>query len=153
MTQEEARLLVTFDGSEASKQIFPSAVRLAQKMRGSAVLLRVHHPPRDVWAHPDAEYREQELARVQAEWKQELESVAGELRAMGVTVLAESRMLGTRWNVSGEILAVADEYDADLICMATHGENPVRRFFAGSTALDVLANSKRPVVFLSVREE
>ena len=153
MTQEEARLLVTYDGSEASKHIFRSAVNLAQKMRGSIVLLQVHHPPRDVWAHPDAEYRESELARVQGEWQQELEAVAEELRAMGTTVVAESRMLGTRWNISGEILATADDHNVDLICMATHGENPTRRFFAGSTALDVLANSKRPVVFLSVDEE
>jgi nucleotide-binding universal stress UspA family protein len=153
MTQEQARLLVTYDGSEASKQIFAAAVNLSQKMRGSIVLLRVHHPPRDVWVHPDAEYRDRELTRVQEEWKQELEPVAEEIRSMGASVLVESRMLGTRWNVSGEILATADDHNVDLICMATHGENPTRRFFAGSTALDVLANSKRPVVFLSVRED
>jgi nucleotide-binding universal stress UspA family protein len=153
MTQEESRLLVTYDGSAASKHIFPAAVDLAKKIRGSIVLVRVHHPPRDVWVHPDAEYRERELARAQAAWKQELESIAEEVRALGASVIADSRMLGVRWNVSGEILATADDHDVDMICMATHGENPTRRFFVGSTALDVLANSKRPVVFLSVAED
>ena len=153
MTADESRLLVTYDGSDVSKQIFPAAADLAKKLRGSIVLLQVHHPPRDVWVHPDAEYRERELARMSGEWQANLESVAEDLRRLGVEVQAESRMLGTRWNVSGEILAVADEYDVDLICMATHGENPVRRLFAGSTALDVLANSKRLVVFLSAKDK
>jgi nucleotide-binding universal stress UspA family protein len=58
------------------------------------------------------------------------------------------RVLGERWSVPDEILAVAEEVDAELICMATHGESALRHFVAGSVALEVLSKTRRPVVLV-----
>lgn len=153
MTAASTWILVTYDGSKASKEIFAPAARLARRMQASLVLLRVYHAPKEIWVHPDAGYREAELTRLNAEWQAEIDAAAKELRRLDVPVEALARMLGKRWNIAGEILAVADEYKVEMICMATHGESGVRHFFAGSTALEVLTSSDRPVTFVRIKDE
>jgi nucleotide-binding universal stress UspA family protein len=147
---QPSRLLVTYDGSAASRSIFPPALKLAQRLQADIVLLRVHHAPSQVWVHPDAEYREARLAELQQEWDAEIQAVATELSQQGIAVTPLARVLGQRWSIADEILAVADEYDVDFVCMATHGESTLRRFFIGSTALSVLSRCERPVIFLNV---
>lgn len=151
MTNPQARLLVTYDGSEASEAVFEPAARIARRMQGGVVLLRVHQAPRELWVHPDAAHREAELARLKAEWQAELAVVAARYSSEAdIPVEAVTRMLGQRWSVTGEILAVAEDFDVDMICMATHGESSIRHFFVGSTALEVLSQSKRPVTLIRV---
>jgi universal stress protein A len=41
---------------------------------------------------------------------------------------------------------VAEDFDVDLIVMATHGKTGVTRLFLGSVAEDVVRTSKRPVL-------
>lgn len=154
MTTSQPKVLLTYDGSEASRLAFAPAARIARLMQGSLVLVRVNRAPNEVWVHPEAAHRDSELAKLNAEWEAELAKVASDLSAAeGVAVEPCSRTLGKRWNVSGEILACADEYDVDLIFMATHGESSLRHFFVGSTALDVLSQSKRPVSLIGVDEK
>lgn len=153
MTTEQRTILVTYDGSEDSRKAFQPAARLAKIMQAGIILLRVRRAPNEVWVHPEAEHREKELVRLNTEWEEEMKGMAAELaKAEGIEVIPCSRMLGKRWNVAGEILAVADEYNVELLCMATHGESSVRHFFVGSTALDVLSQSKRPVTLVNVYE-
>lgn len=154
MTSEQVYILVTYDGSEVSKAAFAPAARLAKRMQATIALVRVYHAPAEVWVHPDAGYREKELARLIAEWQQEIEAAAAAYsQEHGVPVQGKARLLGKRWNVSGEVLAAADELDAEMICMATHGEGAIRHFFAGSTAQEVLAESKRPVTLIRAGED
>lgn len=154
MTSSSARILLTYDGSDASRAAFAPAIKLAGQMQAEVILLRVHRAPQAVWVNPDGEARDKELARLKEQWDQEIEAAGAELASSsGLEVHALARVLGQRWNISGEILAVSDEFDVDLICMATHGDNPTRQFFVGSTALDVLAQSKRPVVLTQVERQ
>ncbi|MPZ50773.1 MAG: hypothetical protein GEU75_15980 [Dehalococcoidia bacterium] len=146
-TNSTKRVLLTFDGSEASKAAFSQATRLARAMDGEIVLLRVHIVPPPIWVHPEAEFRDTELQRLQAEWQAELSAVAKQLEQdSGVKVQAASRMLGQRWTVTDEILAAADEFDPVVLCMATRGESMIRRLLVGSIAMGVLSQSSRPVV-------
>jgi nucleotide-binding universal stress UspA family protein len=154
MTAGKVSILVSYDGSGVSKTVFEPAARLAKLMQASVVLVRVLRAPPEVWSHPDATHRETELKRLQAEAQQDVDGAAAELGALGVEASGQARMLGQHWNVPDEILAVADEIDAAMICMATHGEGGIRRLFVGSTAQEVIASSKRPVTLVrSGREE
>jgi len=53
--------------------------------------------------------------------------------------------------VGAGVLAVADEVNADLITLGTHGRQGVRRLFVGSEAEEVIRGSDRPV--LAVRQQ
>jgi nucleotide-binding universal stress UspA family protein len=139
------RILVTHDGSSQSMVAVEPAANLARAASGEIVLLRVLRVPLDVVAHPDEQHRQSRLDALEAEAKQELREIA---EGLDVPARADVRRLGRRWNVVDEILAVAAEYDADLICMATHGEGALRHFVLGSTALDVLSKSERPVLLV-----
>lgn len=142
------RLLVTYDGSPASRAVFPAAARLARDTGAEVILLRVHHPPLDLIAHPDAEFREKHLQAIENAWLKELKEVS---EGIGGIVHPVVRRLGQRWNVVDEILTAASEFQVDLVCMATHGESAFRHFVIGSTALDVLSRTPCPV--LLVRSE
>lgn len=135
------RLLVTYDGSPASRAVFPAAAKFSQAMGAEIVLLRVHHPPLDLVAHPDARLRETQLQAIENAWLKELKEVS---EGIGGIVHPVVRRLGQRWNVVDEILTTASEFQVDLVCMATHGESAFRHFVIGSTALDVLSKTPCP---------
>jgi nucleotide-binding universal stress UspA family protein len=154
MTSEQVYILVTYDGSATARAVFEPAARIAKRMQANVVIVRVHHAPAELWVHPEADYRERELGRLTAEWQGEMDAVASEYsREYGVAAQGQARLLGRRWNIPGEILAVADEFNVETICMATHGEGSIRRVFIGSTALDVVSESKRPVTLIRAGEE
>jgi nucleotide-binding universal stress UspA family protein len=50
------------------------------------------------------------------------------------------------------IIRAAEEFDADLIVMATHGRTGIPRLFLGSVAEEVVRGSKRPVLTLRPEE-
>lgn len=149
MTSDRPTLLVSYDGSDTSRAAFGPAARLARLMNASIVLVRVHRAPPEVWAHPEAAVRERELARLKDQWQRDIEAAAMQFAGQhGVEVRGEARLLGQRWNIPGEILACADEVNAEMICMATHGESGIRRLFVGSVAQEVIAESRRPVTVI-----
>ncbi len=139
------KMLVTYDGSPASKAVLEPAAELARAASAEIVLLRVLRPPLDIVAHPDEQVRESRLKRMETDWKAELGEIG---RSLGGSVLTDVRRLGQRWNVVDEILAAAEDHDVDIICMASHSESAVRHFVVGSTALDVLSKSECPVLLV-----
>jgi nucleotide-binding universal stress UspA family protein len=147
-------VLLTFDGSQASRAAFEPAARLARLLSGELALLRVYQVPANVWVHPEREHRDSEIRKLEEGWDAAVRDVARDLQdGAGVPVRAVSRRLGERWTVTDEILAVADELDPALICMATHGESAVRHLVIGSTAMDVLSRSSRPVALIRAGED
>lgn len=140
------RLLLTYDGSDASRKAFPAAAVLARATAGEIIILRVYHPTREMVTHPEPERREEAIRKAEAEWKAELERTAA---SIGENVRPVIRRLGERWNVVDEILAVAKESGVDIICMATQGDSALRHFFIGSTAMEVLARSPVPVLLVN----
>lgn len=72
-----------------------------------------------------------------------LDLVAEELRAEGHTVTCDVIVSSSEANA---ILLHAAEHNVDVICMATHGRNAVRRLLMGSVANEVLRGAKIPVL-------
>ena len=139
------KLIVTYDGSETSKAALEPAAKLARASNGQVTLLRVHRPSLEEAVHPDLAHREAQIRADEAAWQKDLEQVVA---GMDCDVRPLIRRLGQRWNVADEIIATATELNADLICMATHGESALRHFVAGSTALDVLSKSPCPLLLV-----
>lgn len=143
------KLLVTYDGSEASRAVFEPAAALAREINGALVLLQVHGLPTQIWALSDAAQRAEERERFAAEQASQLAAIANDLQqSSGVPVEPVLKPLDQTWSVVDTILAAADEVDAALICMATHGAGSQLHLILGSTTVGVLAKSKRPLMVI-----
>jgi nucleotide-binding universal stress UspA family protein len=51
-----------------------------------------------------------------------------------------------------EIIRLAEEEDASLICMVSHGKGYFRELLVGSTSFDVVRRAKRPVLVLQMKK-
>jgi nucleotide-binding universal stress UspA family protein len=51
-----------------------------------------------------------------------------------------------------EIIRVAEEEDASLICMTSHGKGYFRELLVGSISFDVVRRAKRPVLVLHIKK-
>jgi nucleotide-binding universal stress UspA family protein len=134
-------LLVPLDGSEFSEQGLPLASRLAEASGADIHLARVHvHAPGLMVANspfPLGGVRESIV-----EEEQYLNDVAGRLADRGMSADA-SVLEGPR--VADSLSAYADEVDADMVLIASHGRSGMRRFWLGSVASDLVRSTNLPV--------
>jgi nucleotide-binding universal stress UspA family protein len=162
------KILVPCDGSElAQASIFPRVEDLAKSMDAEVIILRVVPAPAgrsgsafrsDVPEMPislpatpeDAHvarhpiYRDQEIASAEAEARHSVARAEAMFRERGVTVRSEV-LFG---QPADEIIDYADEENADLIVMCTHGSGGFRRWVFGSVTEKVLRGAKTPVLVI-----
>jgi nucleotide-binding universal stress UspA family protein len=130
------RILVPFDCSEISAAALDQAIVLAQAT-GAAVV--VFHASGAVVPHPDTASQEQR------DVGQMLADALLRHRERAPVELSQE----VRWVSPLEgINRLADEIDADLLVMGTHGRRGLSRAFVGSVAESVLRTSTRPVLTL-----
>ncbi len=55
-------------------------------------------------------------------------------------------------NVANEIIAAADEFEADLILVGSHGKSGIARFLLGSVSQTISTHSKRSVLIARLSE-
>lgn len=134
------KLLITFDGSLASRAVFEPAARLARIMRAEVVLLRIND------RMLEEELRGVSLNEIEGRWGTELRRIGVRMRCRADVQV--HRLSGRRWRVDSDIIATAKELDADAIMMASQGQSRVRHLIVGSTALGVVARSDCPVVLV-----
>jgi len=140
------RILVPLDGSELARQALPLAVELATCARAELILLTVAAPQLMIAPElmsPLPEF-DAALPRLQERLKEELGTFAPRLAAEGVQV--------TPVAVSGfpaeMIVDLAQQREADLIVMATHGASGLRRWALGSVADKVLHAAPMPLLLV-----
>ncbi len=139
-------LLVPLDGSPLAEAALPYTVTLARASGARVLLLTVleSEPIRALVIGGDENLR----AQVEAVWRTPAEGyLAGIAARLAVrSVRAESKA------VVGEpvdqILAEADDEDATMIVMATHGRGGLQRLLVGSVADKVMRMSTRPVLLV-----
>lgn len=143
------KILVPLDGSEPSANVLPVVERLAGPRDLSIVLLEAIEPlPSAVHAELAGQEEEMIAAR-REEAGRYLAKVAEPLRDKGMRV-----GLAVRGGKAAEvIIAVAEEQQADLIAMATHGRTGLRRFFVGSVAEEVLRSASVPVLLFRAPDD
>jgi len=139
------RILVALDGSKLAEQALPAASGLAAATACEIVLLTAI-APMERWANADTPIWEEEEGALA---KGYLDTVARPLRDDGLTV--KTRLI---WGRPSEMIRqAADEENADLIVMTTHGRSGVARWLIGSVADNVLRTCHRPLLLLRAQDK
>jgi len=137
------RILVPLDFSGKSRQALEFAVPLAEQYGGKIFLIHAVEP---VYAYPygSAEMGVSPLDPrpiVEASEKR-LSTLARELVPPGLL----GKTLVRTGRAYPEIIDAADELEADLIVIATHGFTGLKHVFVGSTAERVVRHAHCPVL-------
>ena len=140
------RVCIATDGSDLAVRAAQMGVLLARSGAGRIVGVSVAQPhfslADSAAALPDAQA---ELLRARREALGHIDTIEHIARAGGVSCVSFTPLSSTP---GVEIIRVAEEQGCDLIVLGTHGPNDANKFFAGSVAQYVLANSAIPVVLL-----
>ncbi len=139
-------ILVPLDGSTRAEKILPYVEELALGRESKIILMEVIEPSAYmVGSYETMPYYSQEMAAsVLKEAKAYLEHLAQKLEAKGL----EATAVVKHGMVVQTILEVADEEQADLIAMASHGRSGLGRVFYGSVAAGILQQADRPLLLI-----
>lgn len=148
------RILVPTDGSELSQKAIDYALDFAKSADAKVVFLCVAVPyeyivPMGGGIAPSATYDES-LRNLYDErsFKQAqacVESAGEEAKKNHVNFQTVTKV---SFNPYEEIIAVAKDFNCDVIFMASHGRKGITQLFIGSETQKVLANSKVPVLVI-----
>jgi nucleotide-binding universal stress UspA family protein len=143
------RIVVPLDGSPLSEAILPEIERLAANTPTQVILLSVAPIPETIERRDDTiAYLDQLMQEEATELQRYLARHAHRLIAAGVRVQTRVRF----GDPATEIVACADEEEADAIAMCTHGRSGLDRLIHGSVAGTVLRSTRRPVLLLRPTE-
>jgi nucleotide-binding universal stress UspA family protein len=138
-------IMVPLDGSRLAEAATGPALALAQHANATATLLHVLEH-----AAPERIHGEPHLSN-QADAQAYLAHIAQRFTAAGVPVETHVHENPER-DVSGSIVAHADELGVDVIVLAAHGSSGLRGFLFGRVAEQVLRRGSRPVLLVQVGE-
>jgi nucleotide-binding universal stress UspA family protein len=142
------RILVAIDGSETAEHAFDSALQLAHDNAAQLQPLYVIANPLmayDAYGYDptilrDACVEEGERLMADALARMKHENVAGVPRIVDVAPIGE--------DISERIRISANDFNADLLVLGTHGRRGFKRLFLGSVAERVVRNSSLPVLLV-----
>jgi nucleotide-binding universal stress UspA family protein len=140
------KILVPLDGSARAEAIFPHVESLAHKMAAALILLQVVDPIMGAAGLDGLSPivlnelidREAEAAGTYLEHKRSV------LADKGIAVTSVMRYGA----VVPTIIEVAEEQDADLIALASHGRTGLARLFYGSVAAGIVQRADRPLLII-----
>jgi len=134
------RILVPLDGSENAEMVFPYCADLASKFASTVILVTVSES-----ATPDIDHLYHTyLKHARKKMRQHLRAwMAPE------TVTLQSEVLSG--DPAREILRIAEDKDAGLIILASHGSSAEGPWLLGHIAAKVLRATKRPVMLIRER--
>lgn len=140
------RILVAIDGSPTADAAFDYALTMAKARRARLHVLFVVDIPVAYVTDADP-FPFIEALRMQGESMREL--ATKRLNDEGVSGDVEIRdLLPLGGDVAVQINAAADEWQADLIVIGTHGRRGFRRLALGSVAENCARQAHRPVLLI-----
>ena len=137
------RISVPLDGSKLAERILPHVKTIAKATGAEVILLRVVPLHSEFTLEAPSETKkwvEEEEGRA----AKYLEGVAKGLEKAGVKTKVEV----AAGDPAVQILTAAEQGNADLITMMSHGETGLSAFDRGSVAEKVLKHSPRPVLMV-----
>lgn len=143
-------ILVPLDGSKRAERILPHVEALAHKFDAKLVILQVVEPilvgvsPYDAGAM----YLAEEVERRTEEAKAYVAGLQGALREKKIEVQTKVEY----GPIVATILETADEYDVELIALASHGRTGLARVFFGSVAAGILNRAERPLLVIRAQD-
>lgn len=140
------RVVVLLDGSVAAETSLPSALELARAMGTEIVLahalVRSVLPTCEPPTRGDTDLLAQFTERSRELARGYLRNIERSLRAEGAYCRAVIKECDS---IRQGVLAVADEEDADLILLTSHGHTSSEQVVHGGVTQQVLMHAKRPV--------
>jgi nucleotide-binding universal stress UspA family protein len=143
------KILVAIDGSQTSARALSAAIELARDAGARLQALYVVDIPLMFYDVPgyDPSYV---LGVLRQEGQQVLAGAAalmGKAGVQGPTCMVETELMGGE-NIAHRIRRAAQEFDADLVVMGTHGRRGVRRLMLGSVAERTLRIATCPMLLI-----
>jgi nucleotide-binding universal stress UspA family protein len=136
------RILVATDFSETADAAFDYAVDLAKQLGAKVIVMHAYELP--VYGFPSgALVASVEMATRIMSGAQEALDAACKARASSGVEISQVVRQGIAWE---EVHRVADEVNADLIIIGTHGRKGLSRALLGSVAEKIIRTSTRPVL-------
>ncbi len=132
------RIMVPLDGSRLAKSVLPVVTTFARCLQAKVSLLHIieEHAPQTIHGYPhltSSEEAERYIANI--------------AQGMNGDVEVEQHVHGTEeHDVALSIARHAEELDADMIALCTHGRSGLRRVVSGSIAQQVLRHVRVPVI-------
>jgi nucleotide-binding universal stress UspA family protein len=144
------RVLIPTDFSPSAELGLESALTLLGEQWQDAELciLNVYHLPFEYTAYGTIPTSVNYLRDVKGQADEELEKLESTLRSRGLKVTAVS----TEGYPPDQIIKQAEEFEADLIAMGTHGRSGVAQLLLGSTAARVVQHASCPVLTAGPRQ-
>ncbi|MFQ6122686.1 MAG: universal stress protein [Dehalococcoidales bacterium] len=145
------RILVPLDGSKVGEAALPHIENLASKLipetEVEITLLQVITSLEHYVTIRGAEsayvpYTQEELNQIKKKAEDYLDKAGDSLRAKGAVVKCEVRT----GHAAEEIIKAAQETNADLVAMSTHGRSGIGRWGFGSVTDKVLRGANIPVL-------
>ncbi len=144
------RILVPLDGSRVGEAALPLVEELVSKLGPTTkvkVTLFQAITSTSHWviageASARIPYTEKEFELIQRDAKKYLNKIGERLRSLGATVKTKTSV----GDAAGEILKTADETNANLIAMSTHGRSGLSRWAFGSVTEKVLREGLTPIL-------
>lgn len=135
-------ILVPVDFTDTSERALDYAVDLAKQLGASVVVMHAYELP--VYGFPDGAFvATVEMAtRIMNGAQAGLQAEVDKHKAAGVEIKTVLR----QGIAVDEVHSVADEVNADLIVVGTHGRRGLARALLGSVAENVIRTSTRPVL-------
>jgi nucleotide-binding universal stress UspA family protein len=151
------KILVPLDGSKVGEAALSDVEELALKMICETpievTLLQVVTPMTYDFLTEDQDaqlpYNDLDLKKIEHYAQQYLDKIAAGLRSKGIKV----KTLVSEGHEAEEIIKAAQNTQADLIAMSTHGRSGLRRWALGSITDKVLHESDVPVLTVRAKAE
>jgi nucleotide-binding universal stress UspA family protein len=142
-----SKILVTLDGSKESEAVIPYIEELASKLQAEIILLQVIAPDYHIYAAGGPEYgiyAEPQMESMKKFARDYLEGISARLKQREVVTKPEI-IFGT---AAEAIINFADQTNASLVAMTTHGRSGVSRWALGSVAERVLRAGNTPLLLV-----
>jgi nucleotide-binding universal stress UspA family protein len=139
-------ILVPLDGSQRAEAILPHVESLAQHYGCKVIFLGVveQKPIIVPYAGLYPQFDEQEYMQLTDEIEAYLAAQRGKFREKGM----EAELQVGHGPIVEEIINFAEQKNADLIAMASHGRSGLSQVFYGSVAAGVLHRVNRPLLLI-----
>jgi nucleotide-binding universal stress UspA family protein len=140
------RILLPLDGSVRAERAIPIAARLARASDGSIIMVRVVRKASDMFSSLASQptLAQRILGADFAQAEHYLADVATSADLQSIPLQIEVRF----GPVVSSILAVADDCEADVIVLCSHGYSGLRRRIMGSVAEQLARHATTPMLVL-----
>ena len=150
------RILVPLDGSETGEAALPTVEdlvsKIAPKQKVEITLFQAISSPAHYVIAGEASaqipYTEKEVELIKKKTREYLKKAGEGFKGEGVVVKTKV----TIGNAADEILKIANEINADLIAMSTHGRSGLSRWAFGSVTDKVLRAGITPVLVVRAQK-